>query len=84
MGPNARYLPGVYWDYWDHYTPITGASMVEALSLQKFSIERRVDRFLPYSMSNGRNPPLAAVNLYLRMPFVWPLFGKQFLIVGKK
>jgi hypothetical protein len=58
--------------------------MAEALLLQGFSIERRVDRFLPYTMSTGRNPPLALVNLYLRVPFFWPFFGKQFLIIGKK
>jgi hypothetical protein len=84
VGPNIRHLPGEYWDYWDHYIPITGASLVEALSLQGFSIEHRVDRFLPYTMSSGRNPPLVAVSTYLRIPFFWSFFGKQFFIVGKK
>jgi hypothetical protein len=46
------------------------------LLLQGFSIERRVDRFLPYTMSTGRNPPLALVNLYLRIPFFWPFLRK--------
>jgi ubiquinone/menaquinone biosynthesis C-methylase UbiE len=84
VGPNIRYLPGLYWDFWDHYTPITGASMVETLQLHQFSIKSRVDRFLPYSMSGGKNPPLFAVRAYLKMPIFWPLFGKQFYIVGQK
>jgi SAM-dependent methyltransferase len=84
VGPNIQYLPGLYWDYWDHYTPITGASMAEALTLQRFSITRRTDRFLPYTMSGGGNPPLAAVAAYLRMPFFWRFFGKQFFVIGQK
>ncbi len=22
LGPNIRFLPGVYWDFWDHYLPL--------------------------------------------------------------
>jgi len=84
VGPNIQYLPGLYWDYWDHYTPITGASMAEALMLQRFSITRRTDRFLPYTMSGGGNPPLVAVAAYLRMPLFWRFFGKQFFVIGQK
>lgn len=36
VGPNIKYLPGVYWDYWDHYTPITDSSMSEALKMRQF------------------------------------------------
>ena len=84
VGPNIRYLPGLYWDYWDHHTPITDGSMVEALTLQGFKIQKRIAKFLPYTMSGGGNPPLFAVQLYLRMPIVWQLFGKQFLVIGQK
>jgi SAM-dependent methyltransferase len=84
VGPNIRYLPGLYWDYWDHHTPITDGSMAEALKLQNFSINRRVDRFLPFTMSDGKNPPLFAVKAYLKLPIFWPLFGKQFFVIGKK
>lgn len=84
IGPNIQYLPGLYWDYWDHYTPITGASMAEALTLQGFNVTRRTDKFLPYTMSGGRNPPLLAVKAYLKMPFFWRFFGKQFFVIGQK
>ena len=23
LGPNVRYLPGAYWDFWDHYVALT-------------------------------------------------------------
>jgi ubiquinone/menaquinone biosynthesis C-methylase UbiE len=84
IGPNIRYLPGLYWEYWDHHTPITDKSMAEALTLRGFSIEKHVDRFLPYTMSGGRNPPLLGVKFYLSLPIVWPLFGKQFFLIGRK
>lgn len=84
MGPNIKYVPGTYWDFWDHFVPITEESLSEVLRLKNFRIERKIARFLPYTMSNGSQPPVIAVSLYLRLPFVWPLFGKQFLVVGEK
>ena len=84
VGPNITHLPGLYWDYWDHYTPITDKSMAEALTLRGFKIEEVVPKFLPYTMSGGRNPPIAGVKLYLQMRFAWRFFGKQFLVVARK
>lgn len=84
LGPNIRFLPGAYWDYWDHFIPITDTSLAEALKLQGFSVKEKISRFLPYTMSTGRNPPLAAVKAYLKLPFVWPLLGKQFLLIAEK
>lgn len=84
FGPNIKYVPGAYWDFWDHFIPITELSLVELLKMKNFSILSSIPRFLPYSMSTGKRPPLFLVKLYLRMPIVWPLFGKQFLVVGKK
>jgi SAM-dependent methyltransferase len=84
MGPNVALVPGVYWDYWDHYIPISDKSMAEALELAGFQIEMARARFLPYTMSGGRNPPLLAVKAFLRVPLLWRLFGKQFLVVARK
>ncbi len=84
LGPNIRFLPGTYWDFWDHFLPLTDRSMVEILTLTGFAVERVEPRFLPYSMSQGSTPPVGLVALYLRVPFVWPFFGKQFLLVSRK
>ena len=84
LGPNIKFVPGAYWDFWDHFIPITEDSMAEALSLRGFRIVRKVARFLPYTMSGGKNVPLIGVRLYLSMPFVWRLFGKQFLVIAEK
>jgi SAM-dependent methyltransferase len=85
MGPNIRYLPGAYWDVLDHRIALSDRSMVEATELAGFTRQRVVDRFLPYTMSEGAgHAPLRLVDFYLRFPFVWRFFGKQFLIVMKK
>ncbi|MGJ0486937.1 MAG: class I SAM-dependent methyltransferase [Methylomicrobium sp.] len=84
VGPNIKYLPGLYWDYWDHYIPITDGSLSEALELRGFKIQEKIQKFLPYTMSGGKNPPLFSVRLYLKIPVLWRLFGKQFFIVAKK
>ena len=84
LGPNIRALPREYWDFWDHYLPLTERSLGEGLELAGFQIERSVARFLPYTMARKRNPPLWTVNLYIRMPFLWRILGRQFLVVARK
>ena len=84
MGPNIRYTGGAYWDFFDHYLPLTELSLAEVLREVGFEVEEQVARFLPYSMSQGAQKPVWTLRLYLRLPFLWPLFGKQFLLVAKK
>lgn len=84
MGPNIRCLPGAYWDFWDHFLPLSERSLGELLQVLQFRIDRTVARFLPYEMSRRRPMPLPLVRLYLRLPMIWPLIGKQFLIVATK
>jgi SAM-dependent methyltransferase len=82
MGPNVKYLPGEYWDFWDHYIALTEASLKEALVTRGFSADVCIGRFLPYSMAAGRRYPIVFLRAYLKMPWVWRIFGKQFLVVG--
>ena len=84
LGPNLRYTGGAYWDFWDHHLPITDRSLVEVLSLKGFEVNRVIPRFLPYTMSDGRQVPLWMVRAYLALPAAWPLLGKQFLVVAQK
>jgi dolichol-phosphate mannosyltransferase len=84
LGPNLRYLPGAYWDFWDHVVPITGRSLVEALELAGFSIRQCVARFLPYTTCSRLPRSQALVRLYLKLPPLWRLFGRQFLVRARK
>jgi SAM-dependent methyltransferase len=84
LGPNIKYLPGAYWDFWDHYLPLTDTSLREGLENRGFSIERSETRFLPYTMLKARAYPLLFLRLYLKVPLAWRFMGKQFLVVAKK
>jgi SAM-dependent methyltransferase len=84
MGPNIKYLPGAYWDFFDHYVELTELSLSEALSNSGFHIEKQVAKFLPYTMSHGPQYPTFLLRLYLAVPPLWRIFGKQFLVVGQK
>jgi SAM-dependent methyltransferase len=84
LGPNIRFLHGAYWDFWDHFLPLTDRSLVEGLRLSGFVVERVEPRFLPYSMSQLWTPPIAFLRLYLRCPAVWRWFGRQFLVVARR
>ena len=84
MGPNLRYLPGRYWDFWDHLVPITDSSLVEALELSGFNICDRIPRFMPYTTCSPMPQSPALVRWYLRLRPVWKLLGRQFLIRAVK
>ena len=82
MGPNIKYLPGQYWDFWDHYIPLTETSLQEALTTRGFGVDECIGRFLPYTMASGTRYPTAFLRAYLALPFAWRFFGRQFLVVG--
>jgi SAM-dependent methyltransferase len=84
LGPNIKFLPGAYWDFWDHYLPLTELALQEGCELTGFQTERVIARFLPYSMSQGFTPPLFFLRLYLKLPLAWRLLGKQFLVIMRK
>jgi SAM-dependent methyltransferase len=84
LGPNIRYLPGMYWDFYDHHIPLSERSLGECLEAAGFCIEESVPRFLPFTMANGKPAPNWVIRLYLKLPVVWPLFGRQFLVVARR
>lgn len=84
LGPNLRYLPGKYWDYYDHELGLTHLSLCEVLVLKAFAIELCVARFLPYTINSLLPTHPLLVWIYLKVPVLWRLFGKQFFIVARK
>jgi SAM-dependent methyltransferase len=84
LQPNVRYLPGRYWDYFDHHVPLTDRSMAEALRISGFDPRKVVPKFLPYTVKETRLPRLLfLLRVYLRVPLLWPVFGRQMLIVAR-
>lgn len=84
LGPNLRYLPGQYWDFYDHSLGLTHLSLCEALQLKGFNVQLCIDRFLPYSTQGGLPTHPWLVWAYLRLPFAWKLLGRQFFIIAQK
>jgi SAM-dependent methyltransferase len=84
LGPNVKYLSDCYWDFWDHHIPLSDRSLQELLEIKGLGILKIWQRFLPFTMSNGLKPPPAFVSLYLKIPWIWPLLGRQFLIIARK
>jgi SAM-dependent methyltransferase len=84
LGPNIKHLPGAYWDFWDHYLPLTELSLREALENRSFKLERCEAKFLPYTMAGGPRYPMFLLRAYLKLTPAWRVFGKQFLVVALK
>jgi ubiquinone/menaquinone biosynthesis C-methylase UbiE len=84
LGPNIRYAFKEYWDFYDHYLPLSHLSLAEGLHQSGFDVIRNIPRFLPYTMKSKKPTSDIAISTYLRLPFVWRFFGKQFLVVGQK
>ena len=83
--PNIRYVGIRYWDYLDHYLPLTHLSLVEGLELAGFSTERVIPRFLPYTVRDSKLPVTAGlVRLYLWFRPIWPVLGGQMLVVARR
>ena len=84
MGPNIKFLLGAYWDFWYHFLELTDLSLAEGLRLHGFEIETRIDKFLPYTMSDQTHPADWLIGLYVRFPVFGRLKGRQFLVIGKE
>ena len=84
MGPNISVLDGNYWDFWDHHIALSDKSLLELFKIHNFKIVSCFNKFLPYNMIRVRKRPLFLVSLYLKIPFLWNIFGKQFLLIAQK
>ncbi len=84
MGPNIRYAYREYWDFYDHYLPLSHLSLAEGLSIAGFRVTENIPRFMPYTMNNKAPTHDMLVRAYLALPIAWKLLGKQFLVTAVK
>ena len=84
MGPNFRFCADEYFDCADHTLVYTHVSVAEHLYAAGYEVVRVVPRYLPYSF-RGRLPPSRVLTrCYLRVPALWRVLGKQFLVIGER
>lgn len=84
LNPNIRFSTSDYWDYFDHLTAVSDRSVVEGLELAGFKIVKVIPKFVPNTTKDRlpKNPLL--VKLYLHLPILFKIFGRQMLVVAQK
>ena len=85
LQPNIKLVNGAYWDFFDHYTPLTEKSLEEALNITGgFKTEDVIVRFLPYT-TKSRIPQMEwMIYLYCKIPLIWKIMGKQTFLTAIK
>ncbi len=84
LQPNIKYACKEYWDFFDHYIPLSDNSIAEALQLTGFNIELLLPKFLPYTSKNKLPRSGFLIMLYLKVPLAWKILGKQVFIIASK
>jgi ubiquinone/menaquinone biosynthesis C-methylase UbiE len=84
LQPNIRFLANNYWDFFDHHTPLSDRSLVEVLEALDMQIVKNYPKFLPYTTKSKLPKGTLFVKLYLHLPLLWHIFGKQAFIVAEK
>jgi SAM-dependent methyltransferase len=84
VGPNFRYCVREYFDCADHTVILSHVAVAEHLYAAGFEVTSVSPQFLPYSFRGVLPPSPRLTRTYLRLPVLWRLLGKQFLVIGRK
>ena len=84
LQPNILFLNGEYWDFVDHYLPLTDRTLVEALMLVNMHVDEVRPRFLPYTTRRRIPQSTILVRIYLAVPLIHRFMGKQAWVVASK
>jgi SAM-dependent methyltransferase len=82
--PNIKYAFREYWDFLDHHLPLSHLSLEEALVNSGFRVEVLLPRFMPYTTKSRLPQAGWLLRVYLALPPLWRLFGKQMFILACK
>ena len=82
--PNIRYAYKEYWDVIDHYIPISDSSLSDLLIINNFKIIKCHPRFMLWSPKHKLSRYAFLLKIYLRVPLLWKIFGKQLFMAAKK
>lgn len=82
--PNIRFAYREYWDFLDHHLPLSDRTLREALCHQGFRIDVCIPQFLPFSTKDHIPQAPWLLRLYLRLPWLWRIVGKQLFLVARK
>ncbi len=80
LQPNIRFCYRDYWNFFDHITPLDDRSLSEALETNGFKVVECRPKFLPFSTKSNFPQSAFLVRLYLRLPALHRVFGRQAFI----
>ena len=83
LQPNFRYCYRDYYMFFDHLTALDHRSMEEVLQTTGFTPKKIIPRFLPYTTKSGLPSSLFLLKIYLKLPFLWNIFGGQMLVLAE-
>jgi methyltransferase family protein len=83
LGPNFRYCAPKYFDCADHVVPLSHVSVAEHLHAAGYEVVKVIPRFLPFSFRGLLPPSPALTKLYLQLPVLWRVLGKQLLVIAR-
>lgn len=84
LQPNIRFCFRDYWMFFDHITPLDDRNLSEVLEINGFKVKECKPKFLPYTTKGKLPKSIFLLKLYLKLPFVWKIFGKQAFIYAIK
>ena len=84
LQPNIRYLARDFWMFLDHITPIDDRAVCELCTLIGFSSVTSRSKFLPFTTKGKLPKSLLLLKIYLKIPFLHKIFGKQAFITATK
>jgi ubiquinone/menaquinone biosynthesis C-methylase UbiE len=84
LQPNIRFCYLDYWMFFDHITPIDDRALIEIFSIYDFECKLNIERFLPFTTKSKLPQANFLVYLYLKLPILWKIFGKQSFLIFEK
>lgn len=84
LQPNIRFCHKDYWMFFDHITPIDDRALIEVFEAYDFKNTLRIEKFLPFTTKSKLPQSDIFIKIYLKLPFLWKIFGAQSLLIFKK
>jgi SAM-dependent methyltransferase len=84
LQPNYRFCAKDYWMFFDHITPIDDRALIEVFLANGFKCRLNIEKFLPYTTNSKLPQSSIFIKIYLKLPFLWKVFGKQSLLIFEK
>lgn len=84
LNPNIRFSTSDYWDFFDHLTPVSDRSVAEGLELAGFELEKVIPKFVPNTTKDKLPKSPFLLKIYLQIPLLFHIFGRQMFIVARK